>query len=103
MQLKWLPDSDLGKMVADYISTSYVNGKPYSVFAVANPLYTALYNEAMYTTPFPLSASTDEPRFSSKDDRPIPGVRSDHEPRICYDDECRYPVPLEKQNHPGDN
>jgi BNR repeat-like domain len=102
MHLSWLPDSDLGKMVADYISTSFVNGEAYSVFAVANPLYTALYNEAMYTTPRPLSASPDGPRFSSKNDQPIPGVRSDHEPRICYDDECRYPVPLEKQYHPGD-
>ncbi len=39
MKLSWLPDSDLGKMVADYISVSYVNGNAYSVFPVANPLY----------------------------------------------------------------
>jgi hypothetical protein len=103
MKLNWLPDSDLGKMVADYIATSYVNGKAYSVFAVAIPLYTALYNEAMYTTPRPLTASPDEPRFSSTNDVPIPGARCDHEPRLCYDDECRYPIPPSKQYHPGDN
>ena len=103
MQLNWLPDSDLGKMVADYIATSYVNGNAFSVFAAANPLNTSLYSEAMYTTPRPLMASSDEPLFGSKEDVPIPGVQSDHEPRICYDDECRYPVPLNKQYHPGDN
>jgi len=102
MQLSWLPNSDLGKMVADYISVSYVNGNAYSVFAVANPLYTALYNEAMYTTPRPLTASLGEQLFSSKEDRPIPGVQSDHEPRLFYDDEGHYPIPPWKQNHPGD-
>jgi len=103
MQLRWLPDSDLGKMVADYISTSYTNGNAFSVFAIANPLYTALYNEAMYTTPRPLTAASDEPRFSSENDKPVPGTRSDHEPRLFYDDEGRYPIPLWKQYHPGDN
>jgi hypothetical protein len=103
MQLSWLPNSDLGRMVADYISTSYINGGALSVFAVALPLNTALFNEAMYTTPRPLTTSPDEPRFSSRNDLPVPGVQSDHEPRICYDDECRYPVPLSKQYHPGDN
>lgn len=102
MHLNWLPDSDLGKMVADYISVSYVNGHAYSVFAVANPLSTSLFAEAMYTTPRPLMASPGEPRFSSAGDTPVPGAKSDHEPRVYYDDEGRYPVPLWKQGHPGD-
>ena len=35
MKLAWLPVSDNGPMVADYIGVSYVNGNPFGVFAVA--------------------------------------------------------------------
>ncbi len=104
MMMSWLPDSDLGKMVADYISTSYVNGNAYSVFAVATNKAAALYSESMYTTPRPLGGgSEDEPVFSSQYDQPIPGVQSDHPPQLFYDDEGRYPIPPEKQGHPGDD
>jgi len=103
MLLSWLPDSDLGKMVADYISVSFVNGNAYGVFPVAVNKAAVFYNEAMYTTPRPLTSSPSEPVFSSKDDQPIPGVQSDHEPRLFYDDEGRYPIPPEKQGHPGDD
>ena len=35
MKMAWLPVSDNGPMVADYIGVSYVNGNPFGVFAVA--------------------------------------------------------------------
>jgi len=93
MQLSWLPDSDLGPMVADYISVSYINGNPFGVFAAAKAPSGGLLNEAMYTTKQPLLASADAPQFSSKDEEPVPNHKSDHVIKGYYDDEGRFPVP----------
>ena len=92
MQLSWLPDSDLGPMVADYISVSYVNGKAFGVFAVARAPSGGLLDEAMYTTKAPLPVATNEPRFSSRGETPVPGAKSDHEAKYYYDDEGRFPM-----------
>ena len=35
MQLRWLPNSQNGLMVGDYIATAFTNGVPHGVFAVA--------------------------------------------------------------------
>lgn len=92
MQLSWLPVSDLGPMVADYVSVSYTNGNPFGVFANATAPTGALLNEAMYTTKEPLLAAADAPRFSGKDDKPVPNAHSDHEMKFYYDDEGRFPM-----------
>jgi len=93
MQLTWLPLSDAGYMVADYISVSYTNGKPFGVFAVAKPPKNGLLNEFMATTKEPLTVSPDEPRLSSAADKPVPGVKSDHALVRYYDDEGRRRIP----------
>lgn len=93
MQLNWLPLSDAGYMVADYISVSYTNGKPFGVFAVAKPPQNGLLNEFMATTKEPLLVSPGEPRLSSADDKPVPGAKSDHKVVRYYDDEGRRPIP----------
>jgi hypothetical protein len=91
MHLSWLPNSDLGPMVADYISVSYTNGNPFGVFAVANAPSGGLLDEAMYTTKNPLVVAADKPRFSSQGEKPVPGAKSDHERKLYYDDEGRFP------------
>lgn len=93
MSLSWLPDSDLGPMVADYISVSYTNGNPFGVFAVAKAPSDGLLNEAMYTTKQPLLAPDGAPRFSSQGEEPVPGAKSDHVVKAYYDDEGRFPIP----------
>ena len=93
MNVGWLPVSDNGPMVADYIGVSYVNGNPFGVFAVAQQLVGTTYNEAMYTTKTPLPASYDAPRFSSVDDHPVPNAKSDHEMHFFYDDEGKREIP----------
>ncbi len=93
MELTWLPVSDLGPMVADYISVSYMNGNPFGVFAVAKAPSGSLLNEAMYTTKQPLLAAADAPRFSSRGELPVPNAKSDHVIKGYYDDEGRFPVP----------
>jgi len=35
--LSWLPNTTQGRMVGDYISTSYAGGTAHPLFAVANP------------------------------------------------------------------
>jgi hypothetical protein len=93
MKVGWLPDSDNGPMVADYIGVSYVNGNPFGVFAVAQAPVGSTLNEAMFTTKSPLPISFDAPRSSSIDDHPVPGVKSDHEMKFFYDDEGRRAIP----------
>ena len=77
MKISWLPASQNGPMLADYLSSSYVNGKAFGVFMVAKAPANGLFNEAAYTTKNPLEASADEPRFSSRGEKRIPGVHSD--------------------------
>jgi hypothetical protein len=94
MKVTWLPLSDAGYMVADYISVSYTSdGNPFGVFANAKAPANGLLNEAMYTTKEPLLAAPDEPRFSSKGEKPIPGAKSDHEMKFYYDDGGHFPIP----------
>ncbi|MGB8701076.1 MAG: sialidase family protein [Thermosynechococcaceae cyanobacterium] len=50
MELSWLADTSLGRMVGDYISGSFVDGTVRSVFAVANAPKGGVFDEAMYTT-----------------------------------------------------
>jgi hypothetical protein len=77
MQISWLPASQNGPMLADYLSSSYVNGKAFGVFMVAKAPSAGVFNEAAYTTKNPLEAAPDEPRFSSRGEHRIPGVHSD--------------------------
>lgn len=97
MSLTWLPNTFSGLMVADYISTSYANGKAFGVFAVANPPNGTVLNEAIYTTPSPLVAEKSGSRFSSKRESSVPNAKSDHGPRRFYDEDHEYPIPPPKR------
>jgi BNR repeat-like domain len=81
MQLGWLPNTTSGLMVGDYISTSFVNGAAFGVFALAKTKSGSTFNEAMYTTATGLSAVETGPTFSSANDKPVPNAKSDHGPR----------------------
>jgi Zn-dependent M28 family amino/carboxypeptidase len=50
MSLSWLASTSQGRMVGDYISTSFVNGAARPVFAVAKAPSGSTFDEAMYTT-----------------------------------------------------
>ena len=96
MKLTWLPNTTSGLMVGDYFSVSYVNGKAFGVFAVAQARVGSTFNEAMYTTSTGLS-TPEGPTFSSADDKPIPGAKSDHGPRIEQEERGpRKPPPAKK-------
>ena len=99
MNVGWLPVSDNGPMVADYIGVSYVNGNPFGVFAIAQQLVGTTYNEAMFTTKTPLPVSYDSLRFSSVDDHPVPNAQSDHKMHFFYDDEGKREIPQSALDH----
>lgn len=93
MKLAWLPNSDNGAMVADYIGVSYVNGNPFGIFAVAKTPTGSVLQEAMYTTKTPLPVAGSAPRFSGLADKPVPGAKSDHPMHFYYDDEGKKEIP----------
>ena len=99
MELSWLPETQNGLMVADYLAVAYANGNPFGVFAVAKALSGGLFNEAMYTTKSPLLASMEEPRFSSKGEKPVPHAKGKYVWKY-YDDDGKYPIPPSKQGRP---
>jgi hypothetical protein len=73
-----------GYFVGDYISTSYVNGNAFAVFAVANANSGSVFDEAMYTTAQPMVPVANSRYFSSKGEKPVPDTKSDHPPREPY-------------------
>jgi hypothetical protein len=100
MQLSWLPESQNGLMVADYLAVAYSNGNPFGVFALAKLPVNGLLHEAMYTTKAPLLALSGEPRFSSKGEKPVPNAKGKYVWKY-YDDDGEYPIPPSKQVRPS--
>jgi hypothetical protein len=98
MKLTWIADTDQGRMVGDYISTSYVNGKAFGVFGKGNAKVGQVFDHAMYTTTQGHSAPENGPFFSSAGELPVSNAKSDHGPRKFYDLEGRVPIPPAKQN-----
>ncbi|HZQ96016.1 MAG TPA: sialidase family protein [Candidatus Sulfotelmatobacter sp.] len=70
MQLDWLPNSQNGLMVGDYIATAFTNGIPHGVFAVAQANSGTAFREAIYTGQG-LTAAGSGRQLSSAHDRPL--------------------------------
>ncbi len=70
MLLSWLPNSQNGLMVGDYIATAFTNGVPHGVFAVASPISGTTFGEAIYTGQG-LTAKASGRQLSSAGDRPL--------------------------------
>jgi hypothetical protein len=70
MQLKWLPNSQNGLMVGDYIATAFNNRVPHGVFAVAAAKSGTTFSEAMFTAQG-LTVPENGPQLSSAGDKPL--------------------------------
>jgi len=70
IQLGWLPNSQNGLMVGDYIATAFANGVPRGVFAVATANSGTTFDEAIYTAPG-LTVTAAGRQLSSALDRPL--------------------------------
>jgi hypothetical protein len=94
MRTSWIANTSQGRMVGDYMSTSYVNGGvSFGIFAVGKQNTGAVFNEAMYTTNMGLDLTVlaGPPVLSSAQDRPVPNAHSDHGPSLYWDHEGRLP------------
>lgn len=76
MALSWLPSTDSGQMVADYIATSFAGGNAYGFFAVAKAKSGATFNQAIYTTQTGFNVAAAEAKNSSAGERPVEGLVS---------------------------
>jgi hypothetical protein len=86
MLLSWLPNSQNGLMVGDYVATAFTNGVPHGAFAVASAVSGTTFSEATYTgqgltvtaTGLQLSSAGDKPLHKLSDpieqERPEKGV-----------------------------
>jgi hypothetical protein len=70
MSLNWLPNSQNGLMVGDYIATAFNNGVPHGVFAVAAAKSGTTFNQPTYTAQG-LSVPTEGAVLSSAGDKPL--------------------------------
>jgi hypothetical protein len=48
MPLEWMPQTTLGRMLADYIGVSWVRGRPLVVLALASPPRAGKLHQAIY-------------------------------------------------------
>ena len=76
MHLSWLPNSQNGLMVGDYIATVFNNGVPHGIFEIAAANSGTTFNESSYTAQG-LTAAMAGPQLSSKGDRALPNVHGD--------------------------
>ena len=76
MALSWLPQTNQGVMVGDYIGSTYVFGHPLGVFANANPPAGGRFDQATYASR-PGALVARGARHSSIGERPVPGIRRD--------------------------
>ena len=71
LSLSWLPNTFSGRMVADYIATSFAGGKAYGFFASAKANSGTTFNEAIYTTQSGLDVAAAQGRNSSAGERAV--------------------------------
>ena len=76
MTLSWLPNTTQGRMVGDYISTSYSGGTAHPIFAIATAPTGATFQESIATTATGLFSGAAVSTAGA--DQPVPGAASDH-------------------------
>ncbi|MBI4495295.1 MAG: exo-alpha-sialidase [Chloroflexi bacterium] len=78
MALSWLPDTTQGRMVGDYISTSFAGGTAHPVIAVASTPTGTTFNEAMNAPASGLSVVSGSVVVTPSGEHPVAGAASDH-------------------------
>ena len=83
MTLSWLANTTQGRMVGDYISTSFSGGTAHPAIAVASAKSGGAFHESMDTTASGLSVTAPNiaagnAAVTTGDEQPVPGAASDH-------------------------
>src|SRR5829696_2239487 len=76
MSLSWLANTSQGRMVGDYISTSYSGGTAHPVFTLATAPSGTVFNEATFAPSTGLFSSAAV--VTAGGEQPVPGAASDH-------------------------
>ena len=76
MALSWLPNTTQGRMVGDYISTSYAGGTAHPVFTLAAAPTGATFQQFMYSPAAGLFSGAAV--VNAGGEHPVPGAASDH-------------------------
>jgi len=76
MSLSWLANTSQGRMVGDYISTSYSGGTAHPVFTLASAPSGTVFNEATFTPTTGLISGAAV--VNAGGEHPVPGAASDH-------------------------
>jgi hypothetical protein len=79
MDLAWLPLTTQGRMVGDYVASVFSLGHPIAVYEIASAPMGGLFNQSTFISKVGVAANL--ARRSSRGERPIPGITSDHPPR----------------------
>jgi hypothetical protein len=74
MSPSWLPSTDSGQMVGDYVATSFAGGNAYGFFAVAKAKSGSTFNEAIYTTQMGFNVAAAEAENSSAGESTVVGT-----------------------------
>jgi BNR repeat-like domain len=74
----WVADTTQGRMVGDYISTSWLNGRAWPAFAVASPPVGTVFDEPIAVPTGGLVAATGGFVNNSSGVHPVPDAASDH-------------------------
>jgi hypothetical protein len=74
MALSGLPSTDSGRMVGDYIATSFAGGNAYGFFAVAKTNSGSTFNEGIYTTQTGFNVAAAQAKNNSAGERPVMSV-----------------------------
>jgi hypothetical protein len=80
MSVNWLPSTFSGQMVADYIATSFVNGKAYGFFAAAKANSGTTFDQAIYTTQTGMDVLAAQGRNNSAGERPVSRMTTSRAP-----------------------
>lgn len=91
MSLSWLANTSQGRMVGDYISTSWAGGTAHPVFAIASAPSGTVFNERMVTPTVGLTMDEGSEEILA-DVYPEPGVRADDTVKEQVQDEMEIQV-----------
>jgi hypothetical protein len=72
MQIDWLADTTIGAMLGDYVSVSFVHGRPVPVIALASAPSAAGHSESIFSCRLTSPAPRSETQVSSACRRPSP-------------------------------
>jgi hypothetical protein len=73
----WLANTDQGRMVGDYVSTSWVDGNAFGAIAIANAPSAGVFDEPI-AVPTGLNVTASLGRFSADDAQAVVSASSDH-------------------------